>query len=113
MIPMRYARHNDAVNVGEYLFHRFGRHRSTWWQLRRNISGRNLRQHGVLADITHIVGRPVDQLMTIFTEFFGWHIAELKFGRPGFLFTCHKWNLSKTNPRSTRRNTKPEQLNLI
>ena len=68
VVPVRDARHQHAVEVGEHVRERLrllGRRRR---ELRADLAGRDRRHHGSLADALEIVGRPVDRGMAVGPE---------------------------------------------
>src|SRR5689334_21981956 len=95
MIPMGYTRNHDSIDVGKNLFHRFWQYRSTLWQFRGDITRRNLRQHGILADISQVVCRPIYKLVTISTKIFDRHVTEVRLSAICLFFASHRMSLSK------------------
>ena len=73
MLPMRQARHDDALHVGEDGIEALGLKRRLRRQLRLDVAGLHAGHHRQRGDAGAVVRDPVDQLMAEFPELFGRH----------------------------------------
>ena len=71
MLPMRQARHDDAVEVGEHGVERLRLLGWMRWQLRSHPARLDLRQHRLVGDRLPVVGDPVDDCAALAAEAFG------------------------------------------
>ena len=70
---MRDSRHDDLVDIAENRCERLALLRRPVGQAAANLSRLDLREHGQLLDLLHIVGDPVDDFAAVAAEFVRGH----------------------------------------
>jgi hypothetical protein len=68
MIPVRRARHDHALDVGQDVGQRLAARRRRRWQLRRDVARPHVRHDAVALGVREVLGDPVDQLRGVAAE---------------------------------------------
>ena len=86
VVPVRHARHQDAVEVGDDGFEILGRFGRRLGQRVPDIARRHSREHGKPLGVLHEAGDPLDHGVAVLAELVGRHVAVAAAG----LDVCHR-----------------------
>ena len=86
VVPVRHARHQDAVEVGDDGFEILGRVGRRVGQRVPDVARRHSREHGKPLGVLHEAGDPLDHGVAVLAELVGGHVAVAAAG----LDVCHR-----------------------
>ena len=69
------CRDYQSIDVGENSFHRLALRRRGRGQLRFEVAGLDLSEHGKFLNMLKVIRNPIDDLMAEAAEVFGRHVA--------------------------------------